>query len=76
MISSKINPLRDPPALPGKQYEFDKSWILLFPGPDNNQEDKHWNIECRISNIEPQHTHFEIHHSLFEILRFQNIYSA
>jgi hypothetical protein len=68
--SSPANPLGDLPALPARQrgsMSLTNPGFLLFPGPNNNQEDKHWNIEP---------PHFEIHHSVFDILRLQNIYGA
>ena len=64
--------LGDLSALPGRQQKFAKCRIMLLPRcSQSNEEDR----QHKILNVEPQKSeqNFEIHRSLFNILRFKKL---
>jgi hypothetical protein len=69
--SCETNPTGDPPAMLVRQHLFDIYWSMSFACVLGN-------IECRISNDEPQKfgPDFEIHHSTFCGSAFDILHSA
>jgi hypothetical protein len=72
------NPLGDPPALPGRQQQFDKCRSLPLAEVEQPRALELRNLEYRISEYRTAEPHFEVHDSLFDILRFtkRNIHDA
>jgi hypothetical protein len=72
--SPGANPLEDPLTLQVRQYEFDECWHMPFLHVQTAIK-KTRTAKHEMSNFEPWQagSHFEIHHSLFDILRIKRL---